>query len=137
MNIDDRKQRHARAMNLFESEAREQQLLAIALRQAIVGPEGAAPNNTPDDVSPADPVAGLHALDRAAEANILNAHTRLRSARMQAARMAASDPELARLNTLIDGAPTEPSGLEPRIIEGEVIEITIAPAEPGQLSDHA
>lgn len=137
MNIDDRKQRRTRAMNLFESEAREQELSAIALSLATVGSEGAAPNKTSDDVNPADPVAGLRVLDRAAEANILNAHTRLLSARMQAARMAASDPELARLNALIDGAPPEPTGSESWIIEGEAIAITVEPAEPGHLRDHA
>ena len=121
MEIHDRNRRRDRAMNLFEAEAREQQLSAIALRQAALGNERAAPTITPEG-NPNDPVAGLHAIDRAAEANILDAHREILTARTHAARMAAVDPELARLNVLIDGTVHAPGKPQSDIIDVEVIE---------------
>jgi len=105
-------------------------LSAIALRQATLVTEGVAAAIVPDSIDPSNPVAALQALDRVAEANILNAHSQIKAARVQAARMATSDPELARLNTLIDGSAPEFSGPQPNIIEGEAIEVTAEPAEP-------
>ena len=123
MNIHDRNRRRDRAMNLFEAEAREQQLSAIALRQAALGAERAAPTITPGG-NPSDPVAGLRAIDRAAEANILDAHRVILTARTHATRMAAVDPELTRLNALIDGTGPAPTKPQPDIIDVEVIEPT-------------
>lgn len=135
MNIHDRKQRHDRAMAIFQAEDREQTLSGIALRQAAIGTEGATDAVAPIAFDPRNPVSGLHAIACASEANILNAHRQIQAARIQAARMAASDPELARLNTLIDGPAPEPSGAQPITIEGEAMDVTTEPAEAPPLID--
>lgn len=123
MDIHDRNQRRNRAMNIFEAEAREQQLSTIALRQAALDTEQAVSiTNLMSD--PSDPVAGLRAIDQTVEADILNAHRQLQSAHASFARMAATDPELARLNELIDGNVPDYADSRGDIIDGEAIEVT-------------
>ena len=82
-------------------------------------------------------MTALQVIDRASETSILNAHLQIRTARVQAARMAASDPELARLNTMIDGIAPEPRESQPIIIEGEAIEVTEEPTAVPRTSDPA
>ncbi|TAL47102.1 MAG: hypothetical protein EPN89_09055 [Methylovulum sp.] len=115
----DKKNRHERARRLFDIEEREQELSGIA---------HAATRDTGETVE--TPFGGsrilspnLSDLARYADAEILATHHRLRAAHAHAERLAAEDPELARLNALVYGLPSKSAQRVGEVIEGEATEV--------------
>lgn len=101
-------------MRLFEIEEREQALSSIALDHAgttRAAARGGSPSRLDD-------------LVRDSDGAILDSHHRLHLARAHAKRMAAQDPELARLRALVYGPPPEPAQRVGEIIEGEATKVS-------------
>lgn len=109
-----KKHRHERAMNLFAIEEREQELFATAFD---------ATRGAVDTAHAQVPISGdLSSLIRDADVDILASHHRLRTARVRADRIAADDPELTRLNTLVNSMAIRSAQVDD-IIDGEAAEV--------------
>jgi hypothetical protein len=129
MDIHDRKARRARAMKLFEAEAREQQLAGVALRQTERSARSGASGSPAAEADRSLPA--LQPIVTDTQTDILGAHQELRAARARAAGLRTADADLARLHAEIDGVDGAHADLDTAtVIDGETAVVDAAPMLP-------